>query len=196
MRTLAVILLGAGAVSCAGTTDAQLSSLQHRQDAVDRQVRVDERRAADLRADVIQQRRRLRLVAACIDYSKCEAKRAALEAQVQAQLALCNEQAAAWQACRANRMNRTAKGAVGLCLVGIGAALLTGGASIAAGCGGGALLGAGGGYVSASGSCTRTSHPPICNGPRIPSEVLGAAGLSAPPVCTPPPVPCAQLTSG
>ncbi len=114
MKHAAILVLGLSTVACAGNTDGQLASLEFRQQRIEHETRLDERRAAEIRAEVLRQRRRLVLVSACIEYSKCEAQRAKLESEVQRRLALCNADVAKWEACRANRMKRAAGGGVGL----------------------------------------------------------------------------------
>ncbi len=173
-------MLGCGSVA---TTSA-------RQDALDKAIARDERRAAVLRSDSLKLKNRLLAQSKCIAYRACSAKAAAIEAEVASSLASCNKQASDWYRCDAKRSNRTAGG----CLFGILAAGLTGGAAAPAaaiGCAGGGLAG----HATAKGDCTRVRKPRACGrrGLEFQNSALANHRLAAFPQCGAEPIECGQL---
>lgn len=165
-----------------------------RQERLELRIARDERRAAELRATVLRTAQLQALQQRCLAATECRAKVAAVDAHVARQLASCNASWATWEACDAARTKRTATGAGLGCLLGWGAAAVTGGAAaplVVAGCGAGALVGNDG----AEGSCTETSRPPVCSGMDTvyKGTALRALGLDASPMCEPEPSECGRL---
>ncbi|MCC6554193.1 MAG: hypothetical protein IT372_14400 [Polyangiaceae bacterium] len=189
---MAVIPVLAG---CGAGTDRRLGQIERRQSELDLRVAVDERRAADLRADAIQLQHVLETQRRCIAWEGCRAQTSRIQAEIMAKLAECNRNTANWYACDAQRTRNTAEGAGLGCLLGWGAAIVTGGAAAPAvliGCGAGAAAGDSG----STGSCTSQPKPKSCGrlGPAFQAEVLAAQGLTVMPVCGPMPQECASLS--
>jgi hypothetical protein len=179
---------------CGAGTDRRLGQVEQRQSELDLRVAVDERRAADLRADTLQLQYVLEAQRRCIAWEGCRAQTTRIQAEIMAKLAECNKNTATWYACDAQRARNTADG-VGLgCLLGWVAAGVTGGAvapAVLIGCGTGAAAGDSG----STGSCTSQPRPKPCGrlGPAFEAEVLAAQGLTTMPVCGPMPEECASL---
>lgn len=169
-RSVGLAFVALAGPGCAGLVSEQrVSSLEQRQLATEARVRVDERRAAHLRAEQLQRGRQLAVMNSCLEYASCEAKQQEARAAFHGAMAKCNETAAGWQACEAERWKRSGKGAALLCLAGVGLAAVDGGMSAMAACGTGAVVGGAGGYATSQSCGVR---PPPCHGPRIPAEIL------------------------
>lgn len=181
-------------IGCSAGTDRRLGQVEQRQAELDLRVAIDERRAADLRADTLQLQNVLEAQRRCIAWEGCLAQVSRINAEVMAKLAECNKNTANWYACDAQRTRNTAEGAGLGCLLGWGFAVATGGAAAPAvliGCGAGAATGDSG----STGSCTNRPKPRPCGqmGLTFQSEVLASQGLTTMPVCGPMPEECASL---
>jgi len=198
MRGPLLILWGAAIIpvlaGCGTGTDRRLGQVEQRQVELDLRVAVDERRAADLRADTLQLQYVLEAQRRCIAWEGCRAQVSRINAEVMGKLAECNKNTANWYACDAQRTRNTAEGAGLGCLLGWGFAVATGGTAAPAvliGCGTGAAAGDSG----STGSCTSQPKPKPCGrlGPAFEAEVLASQGLITTPVCGPMPEECASL---
>lgn len=130
---------------CRQNADSRLSRIHARQSAIDNRIVADEKRAADLRAEVKQLEDVLQMQRTCIERQACWAQVARVNAAIASELAECNRKSANWFACEAERTRNKADGTGLGCLLGWGFAVATGGAvapSIAIGCGLGAEHGA------------------------------------------------------
>lgn len=199
MRRYSLIVVSGAAflsvlAGCSARMDRRLGQVEQRQSELDLRVAVDERRAADLRADALQLQDVLDAQRRCIAWEECRAQTSRVQAEVMGKLAQCNMNTANWYACDAQRTRNTAEGAGLGCLLGWGAAVVTGGAAAPAvliGCGAGAATGDSG----STGSCTNQPKPRSCGqmGSAFQNEVLTAQGLLAMPVCGQMPQECASL---
>lgn len=179
---------------CGAGTDRRLGQVEQRQLELDLRVAVDERRAADLRADALQLQYVLEAQRRCIAWEECQARTSIINAEVMAKLAECNRNTANWYACDAQRTKNTAEGAGLGCLLGWGFAVATGGAAapaVAIGCGTGAVAGNSG----STGSCTDHPRPKPCGKMEATfrTDALTTHGLTSMPVCGPMPEECASL---
>lgn len=181
-------------VGCSEAADQRLSQLHQRQSVIDARVAADERRAADLRAEVKQLEHTLELQRRCLEVQACWASVARANAAIAAELAECNRKSANWFACEAERTRNKADGTGLGCLLGWGFAVATGGSlapSIAIGCG----LGAKHGESHTSSACTNLPEPMQCG--RFPlilrRMALSSIGLSEMPTCEPMPPECESL---
>ncbi|MDC3985916.1 hypothetical protein [Polyangium jinanense] len=179
---------------CGAHVDRRLGQIEQRQSELDLRVAVDERRAADLRADTLQLQYVLDAQRRCIAWEECRAQTSRIRASIMANLAACNMNTANWFACDAQRTRNTAEGAGLGCLLGWVVAGVTGGAvapAVLIGCGAGAATGSSG----STGSCTTQPKPRPCGqmGAAFQSEALMREGLTAMPVCGPMPEECAAL---
>jgi len=152
------------------TLEAEEVRRQERLDALEQQIT-----SAELRAEHAKAR---------AEYHECKATSAHLNAEVTLRRAECYQAVAAHTECTANNERNTATAAATGCLLGLGFAILTGGAAAPA-----ALVGCGGG--AAVGHATRTKCGEV---PRCASQlndmkrvVLAELGLVAMPTCTEPP---------
>jgi hypothetical protein len=129
----AILILGP-LMGCAG--QGQLTD-------IDGRIAVDERRAANLRADLLQQETSLKKLAECTKWAETHALAARIDADAARALSDCALKDARFHACEAQQEKHKASGAGWGCLLGGGAALITGGALAPL-----ALAGCGAGYVA------------------------------------------------
>lgn len=181
---------------CSQNADERLAQLNKRQSVIDRRVAADEKRAAELRNEVVQLEDVLKMQRTCLDRQACWAQVARANAAIASQLAECNRKSANWYACEAERVS-TKAGDTGLgCLLGWGFAAATGGSvapAIAIGCG----LGAKRSELRNHARCLNEGKPIACG--EIPTLLtrlaLSSAGFSKMPTCEPMPPECELLTS-
>lgn len=188
------VIMHLALVGCGARVNQRLREIEQRQLELDIRVAVDERRAADLRADTLQLQYVLDAQRRCIAWEECHARTSRIQAHVMAQLAQCNLNTANWYACDAQRTRNTAEGAGIGCLLGWGFAIATGGSAapaIAIGCGAGAVNGESG----TRGSCTTQPKPQPCGNLQFffQQKALMASGLTAMPVCGAMPNECTEL---
>lgn len=179
---------------CGARTNQRLGQIEQRQSELDIRVAVEERRAADLRADTLQLQYMLDAQRRCIAWEECRARTSRIHANVMVQLAQCNMNTANWYACDAQRTRNTAEGAGIGCLLGWGVAIATGGSAapaIAIGCGAGAVSGESG----TRGLCTSQPKPQSCGNLQFffQQKALMAEGLMDMPVCGAMPNECTEL---
>jgi hypothetical protein len=179
---------------CSAGTDRRLGQVEQRQSELDLRVAVDERRAADLRADALQLQYLLEAQRRCVAWEECHARFTRIQAEITAKLAECNKNSAIWYACDARRARDTAADAGLGCLFGWVVAGVTGGAAAPAvviGCGAGAAAGDSG----SKGPCTSQPKPKPCGnlGRVFEVEALAVLGLPSTPDCGEMPEECALL---
>lgn len=194
MRNASITVMFFALVGCGARIDKRLGQIEQRQSELDIRVAVDERRAADLRAETLQLQYVLDAQRRCIAWEECHARTSRLHAHVMAQLAQCNLNTANWYACDAQRTRNTAEGAGIGCLLGWGVAIATGGSAapaIAIGCGAGAVSGESGTH----GSCTTQPKPQSCGQLQFvfQQKALMAEGLMDMPACGVMPNECTEL---
>lgn len=181
-------------LGCSRNTDERLAQVQKRQSIIHARVAADERRAANLRAEVKQLEHTLEAQRRCLEAQACWANVARANAAIAAELAECNRKSANWFACEAERTRNKADGTGLGCLLGWGFAVATGGSlapSIAIGCG----LGAKHGESHTRSACANLPEPMQCG--RFPlilrRMALSSIGLSEMPTCEPMPPECESL---
>lgn len=189
-----------------GCAANRMGDLERRQRDIEMRIRVDERRAAELRSETLKLRNessnlrqqtqqlamQMQTMNTCMQWSRCDAKRAAFEARVQQHVALCNKQVSVWYQCQAQKHKKTS-GLGGLgCLLGGAFAVASGGALLPAvgiGCGAGLGVGA----ASGIGDCKKLEKPKACHGPRLVQQTTWELGPA--PNCGVRPPQCATLVS-
>jgi hypothetical protein len=135
---IAPLLGGCGATALNGEATTRLNALDVR-------IAVDERRAANLRADVLQQEASLRAQSACMSWAEGRARLARIDAEAAQALATCALRDAQFHRCEAEGSKHTAHGAlIGCAIGGTAATLLSFGTlapAVLAGCAAGLAAG-------------------------------------------------------
>ncbi len=181
---------------CSRSADERLAQVNKRQSVIDGRVAADEKRAADLRAEVKQLERVLEMQQRCFVQQVCWVQVARVNAAIAAELSECNLASANWFACDAERTRNKADGTGLGCLLGWGVAVATGGSvapSIAIGCG----LGSKHGESNTTGICVQQSRPRPCGQLHhvFVQRALAALELPSMPTCERIPHECELLNS-
>lgn len=165
-------------LGCAPTGfEARLSSLE--EEEAERRQRLDELEHQITRAELKVDHAKARVA-----YHDCKAARATIDAKTVLYEAQCFQDISAHAQCVAENERDTATGAALGCLLGVGAAVVTGGAAAPA-----ALVGCGGGAVLGYATREKCGDIPRCASQvnEMESLVLAEYGLTRAPTCTAPP---------
>jgi hypothetical protein len=151
------------------TLEAEEARRQAKLDSLERQIT-----AAELRAEHAKAR---------AEYHECKATSASLHADVTLRRARCFQEVSSHTTCTAENERNTATGAAAGCVLGLGVAILTGGAAAPA-----ALVGCGGGAAVGHATRKKCGEVPRCASHLndMPRMVLAEHGLAAMPTCVEP----------
>jgi PDZ domain len=142
MTRLALAVVAGGVLTaCAGPTASQCGALE----AVRAELAFDEPRLVLVRAELAASEDKAARAKSKAEFEGCRATQASIQAEATIAVADCQRRSAEYAQCEARNESRTAETGVGGCVLGIFAAIVTGGAAAplaAGGCAAGAVVGA------------------------------------------------------
>lgn len=182
---LLLLLAGAGTLGYEHIAQAKLLELSQRLQQLQQEQLKRQAEIAHLKAEKKALEAEIQEAQAAVEKSRCEALVAQVDAEVIVARVECLKSQSEYAECNASNSAKTSGGGFWGCVLGMGAAVFTGGAALpltAAGCAGGTALGAA--------SQVECGAPPTCTEQfnEIQGAVLSRHGLSQRPVCRQPPI--------